>query len=179
MTIKNSENQHGFSLIIALEDATPEGRDARLEADEAARSLIAERLGVPSVRSLAGELHIRLIADGIAISGTLDAALVRECVVSLEPMDEIIRETIEIKFSPDAELAADAVEIDVDADAVELLPPGGIDLGEILIQQLALAMNPYPRKEGAASLVKNYASSPEAAPFSALRGLFAGKPDKG
>lgn len=179
MTKTAPERVPGFSIFVDPEHATFEGREERLDADETARKLVAERLGVPAVNRLKGVFVVRRTADGLEVNGTLDAALTRVCVVSLEPMDEVINEDFDISYSTSGAPPEGAIELDLDPDAVEPLPEAGVDLGDILIEQLALAIDPYPRQEGAPSLAKAYGATPEASPFSALRSLFAGETDKG
>ena len=76
---------------------------------------------------------------------------------------------------------ATAGEIIVVADADDAPEPiegGIIDLGEAVAQQLALALDPYPRAPGAAILPEigvnagaAVARSPEPGPFAALAGI--------
>jgi hypothetical protein len=56
-------------------------------------------------------------------------------------------------------------------DLVEPLPPGGVDLGEIVAQQLSIAMDPYPRKSDAAAIevAQDPPQDAPAGPFAALR----------
>ncbi|MGD9801132.1 MAG: hypothetical protein AB7V02_11105, partial [Parvularculaceae bacterium] len=46
-----------------------------------------------------------------------------------------------------------------------------IDLGELLVQHLSLALDPYPRKDGAESLLETYRNAATASPFAGLKGL--------
>jgi len=179
MSAKTPDVARRFNIVVDPETVTPDGRQERLEADEATRVLIARRLGVPAVHRLNGDFVVRRTAPGIDLEGALEAALTRECVVSLEPLDEVIAENFAISFSAIDAAAVGGAELDLEPDALEPLPEGGIDLGEVLVQQLALAMEPYPRKDDAPPVDKEYAGAPAGSAFSALRGLFAGKPDKG
>lgn len=162
-----------FSKVISLDDMPLPGFDWRIEADEAARKAIAERLQIPEVTRLAGELHVMRNSDGIDLSGRLGATLQRLCVASLEPMEETVSEAFEIRFSTDAEPGGD-----IDVDAPEPFPEEGLDLAEILVQQLALAMAPYPHKEGVRPLAEDYGGSGHVSPFDALKGAFAARRDK-
>ena len=46
-----------------------------------------------------------------------------------------------------------------------------IDLGELLVQHLSLALDPYPRLEGAESLLPEYRTATLSSPFAALKDL--------
>ena len=108
--------------------------------------------------------------------------MVQSCVVTLDPVVSDLDVAFEVDFDVTAPRAGTAwageVEIDPLAeDAAEPLPPGGLDLGEVVAEQLALAIDPYPRAP-AARLERSLAGeSPDAErdekpnPFAALRGI--------
>ena len=88
----------------------------------------------------------------VRLSGQFEADLVQACVVTLEPLRSRIVEPFEQLYSL-AELAArEDLEIEVapeDEDPPEPVGPDGVDVGELVAQQLAVAIDPYPRSEGA------------------------------
>ncbi|HIP78899.1 MAG TPA: hypothetical protein EYH07_10605 [Kiloniellaceae bacterium] len=58
-------------------------------------------------------------------------------------------------------------------DPPEPLPPEGIDLGELVVQELAVSLDPYPRAEGAV-VPPGYEAEDEGPadhPFAALKVL--------
>jgi hypothetical protein len=168
-----------FSRTVRLDEIPPGGFDVRIEADAAARAAIAARLAIPEVKRLTGEFVLQRTADGFALRGRIDAALSRICVASLEPMDEMIAEDFDIRLAQTPLADRQDGEVDLDADAPEPLDGDALDLGEILVQQLALAMEPYPRKEGAKSLAEEHgAAGGSTSPFAALQGAFAARRDK-
>ena len=63
-------------------------------------------------------------------------------------------------------------EEEEDLDAPEYHGGDMLDLGEMLVQQLSLAMAAFPRKEGAESLAEAYAPPENTSPFAALKGAF-------
>ncbi len=74
------------------------------------------------------------------------AAVVRTCVISLDEFETVVEEEFRVRFVP-----AGTESYDPDPDAEEEIPftRGVIDLGETAAEQLALALDPYPRKPGA------------------------------
>lgn len=162
-----------FSKIVRADEVLPAGFSARMEADEAARKAIAERLGIPAVEQLVGDVSLRRVSRGFELAGHFDAVLQRICVASLDLMQESLSEDFAIRFSEDA-----GDDADIEADAPEPIPPEGFDPGEILVQQLALAMDPYPHKEGAQSLAETYGTPGAISPFDVLKGTFAARRDK-
>jgi hypothetical protein len=52
-------------------------------------------------------------------------------------------------------------------DAPDVHEGALIDVGELLVQQLSLAMDPFPRKAGAPSLVDQFGAQHEESPLAA------------
>ena len=157
-----------FSMPVDLGALGRGGRRFRLSADDAARARIARRLGIPAVQRLEGDIALDASKTGIVAKGMVRAALTRECVSSLEEMTEEVDDAFEVEF-----LRAAPEEADEDVDiwtAPEVHEGDSFDVGELLVQQLSLAMDPFPRKDGAASLAAQYGRDGEASPFAALRG---------
>ncbi|MGI4747246.1 MAG: DUF177 domain-containing protein, partial [Janthinobacterium lividum] len=80
----------------------------------------------------------------------LAARLTRTCVVTLEEFPVVVAEQFMVRFVP-AEPGDEQADVELDLDADDDVPYDGttIDLGEAAIEQLALALDPYPRKPGA------------------------------
>lgn len=117
-----------------------------VEASEAERAAVAVRLGIPAVRHLICRFALRRHGERIEAEGALRATVVRECVVSLEPFEATVEEDFHLRFVPPGS------EDDDDPESVDQVPFDGnaIDLGEAAVEQLALALDPYPRAPGAA-----------------------------
>ena len=146
------------------------GADYLIEPREEERAAIARRLGIPAITKLRGQFHLTLVRGGVDARLAIDAETQRTCVASLEPMAEIIREIILMQFRRD--FAENEVDAATDGDILlELLAGDEIDLGELLVQHLALSLDPYPRIEGALSLAEKYRDAASPSPFSALKGL--------
>lgn len=138
-------------------------------ADVAERAAVALRLGVAGVAELVCRFRLsgvpgefgRLTGDG-----QLRARLTRECVVSLDAFEERVMEAFRVRFVPEGTEAEDD-----DPEADDEVPYAGsiIDLGEAAVEQLALAMAPYPRKPGV-ELAEDLAME-AASPFAALARL--------
>jgi len=137
-----------------------------VEADETQRMAVAERLRIPGIRKLRGVFRVRPVRGGAEIKLRLEAETERQCVVSLEPMTEAIDDDIVMTFD------RNFVESEEDETAWrEPLDGDEIDLGELLVQHLSLALDPYPRKDGAESLLETYRNAATASPFAGLKGL--------
>lgn len=141
---------------------------------QADRSVLAKDFGIPGVNALSGEALAARRAGMIEVEGRVRAELVRQCVASLDDMDEEIDETFTVIFTEHASSDPEA-EAEADLDAPEPIEGGRIDLGAVLLEQLVLAMSPHPRKEEAEAPVDPGAGA-RITPFDVLKDL-AGKQD--
>ncbi len=129
----------------------------RIEADAAECAALAREFGLEGVASLKGDFTLTSAASaGGVIEATLvlAARVTQICVVSLEPFPAKIAETARLRFIPATALPEESDIAALDPESLEgpdELPYGGdvIDLGAALAEQLALALDPYPRRPGA------------------------------
>jgi uncharacterized metal-binding protein YceD (DUF177 family) len=124
----------------------PEGLETQVEASPAECAALARRFGLPAVRALSCRFRLRPLAGGaIAADGLLRAEVVQVCVASLEEFPAAVTEAFTVRFVP-----AGSERDDPDPESVDEIPyeGGRLDLGEAAAEQLALALDPYPRKPG-------------------------------
>jgi uncharacterized metal-binding protein YceD (DUF177 family) len=140
-----------FSRPVAADAIGPQPQVRRISAAPEERRQLAERFGLLGLDNLSADLELsRHAGDIVRLSGRLEADVVQSCVVTLVPVPAHIETDFEVSYS---QTAADAIEIDLDPLAEEGPEPligGEIDLGEAVAQQLAVALDPYPRAPGAA-----------------------------
>jgi len=120
-----------------------------LSPDAAGREAVAEALGIVGVKKLRFEGRIAPLGKrDWVLEGALGATVVQECVVTLAPLTTRIDENVRRSYlSEMPDFGTGEVEMPED-DTAELLP-AEIDLGEIMIEALALALPPFPRADGA------------------------------
>jgi len=163
--------QNEFSIEVDLTSLSPSGKVFRMTLSQEDCTRVAKRLRLVSLKSCAGEIKLTHKKSTICAVGSVQAELTRECVSSLEEMDETINESFEIEFLGD-DSARDADE-DIEEWGLPEIHKGNVfDVGELLIQQLSLSMAPFPRKDGAKSLADVYGVEPEASPFAVLQQNF-------
>jgi uncharacterized metal-binding protein YceD (DUF177 family) len=144
-----------------------------LVAGEAVRAELAARFGLPEIALLRGEFLLRHERAGIiAARLRMQAKVTQICVVTLESFEARIDEESALRFVPAASLPESEGE-ELDAETLEgpdEIPYTGdlLDLGEALAEQLALALDPYPRRPGAA-LPAEFSGEP-GNPFAVLKG---------
>ncbi len=111
------------------------------------RAALAQRMGVLAIHALTCRFDLRRdVGDAIEAHGLLHARVTQTCVVSLEAFDADIAEVFSVRFVP---AGTESDDLDLEAED-EIGYEGGIlDLGEATSEQLALALDPFPRKPGA------------------------------
>lgn len=157
------------------------GLHRKLEASAAERQAIAEVGGLREVLSAQADLDVVPKSGGrVQVTGHIRARIGQTCVVTLDPIESEIEEEVDLVFAPEAEVRkmADLIEEGRDdEEPPEVIDPpepiinGIIDLGRIATDALFLAVDPYPRKEGAVFEAEITAPDPEDHPFAALKAL--------
>ena len=129
-------------------DAIPAGGlDYVVEANDAELAALAVRMRLPALSSFRCRFRLSPdLAGGIMAEGALEAEVVQTCVVTLEDFAATVAEQFAVRFVP-----AGTETDDVDPEAIDEIPYAGgvLDLGEAAAEQLALALDPYPRAPGA------------------------------
>ncbi len=124
------------------------GVDVKIEATDLERVSIAADFGLAEVRSLTAAFRLTGKPDRIKVAGRIKADIQQICVVSLEPFDSIVEETIEVLFVAENRRKP---KNDMDESAENEPDPivnGQIDLGAVACEFMALGLDPYPRKPG-------------------------------
>jgi len=177
MTRRERMSKRLWSVPLALSDVPDSGRHFDLVADEQARNAVAKHAGLSALPRLEASFDVTLHGrDGLHVVGRVSATVGQTCVVTLEPLENEIDESIDLVFAPGGALPLVASgEVEVPAgDEPEVLVGGVIDLGDIATEFLILSLDPYPRKPDAifqASAIDDDAAHP----FAALAALKKGQ----
>ncbi len=122
-----------------------------VEADAGECAALARRLVLPAVGALSCRFALSSAsrAGVVEAEGLLQARVTQVCVVTAEPFEATVTERFSLRFVPEDTLSArpDA-ELDLEADDELPYAGGAIDLGEAAVEQLALALDPYPHRPG-------------------------------
>lgn len=165
-----------FSRPLALDGVPSSGTRVRLEASVDECRGLAKRFDLVSLDRLEGEISIAPVdlTRTIHVSGRVLAHVVQTCVVTFEPVAAEVRADFDRLFSRDEPMEADAeVEIDIEAETPEPVSGDQLDLGEILAEELSLALDPYPRASDADQRLAEFSGDGNdvAGPFEALARL--------
>lgn len=129
------------------------GVHEHIVARPAEREALAARFGLAALPSLEAWLDAALAPNGmVRLTGRLEAEVVQTCVVTLEPLPSRLECPLGALFAPPGLMGQADPETACDPEAEdppEAIVNGRIDLGEVVAQNLALALDPYPRKPGA------------------------------
>lgn len=171
---------------VRLDSMPSEGRDIAVRANDDERDALAEQLGISAVEELEVRLHAQKFRGGIRVTGRLQAVVVQPSVISLEPVRQSIGEVIDRVFLPGGEKpyagpAGAEVFVDLEGDDVpDHFEGPEADLSELIVETLALAIDPYPRAEGEAIEDLGVETGPDAddSPFSRLKALRKDEPGR-
>lgn len=126
-----------------------------LEAEPGVRATLARLFGLVDVAAFRADIRLKWVPGGrmLRLRGRLHAEIVQTCVITPEPVENTIEESFEVLFeprSPDADPDSAALEGAADAmAAAQPLDGDSVDIAEVAAGELALAIDPYPRKTGA------------------------------
>jgi len=142
-----------FSRPVALEELRGGLVRRDIEANEDERRRLAARFGLQAIDGLTATVSLEARDKGriVVARGRLTAAVTQTCVVTLEPLPRTLSEEFAVRMVADPD-PKDATIIDVDPTIEEEPEPiegDSVDAGELVAQHLSLALDPYPRAEGA------------------------------
>lgn len=154
-----------FCRKLAVERIGPTRHDITVEANPGELAALATRLHLPAVSALTCRFRLRPAQTGTFVAeGWLDAIVTQTCVVSLDDFQAPVSDHFVVRLVP-----AGSESDEIDPDSPDEIPYGGgtIDLGEIAAEQLALVLDPWPRKPDAT--LPGTSTDEPVSPFAALR----------
>ena len=183
-----------FTRIIDVKSVPAHGSDMAIEATSEECAAVAADLQLPGVASLAARFDVaRRAGERIHVKGNLRAHITQRCVVTLDNFESRLDQPIDLMFAPVADPVSEARDANRRGRAIPILDmvlpavPGSedqvdapdpiiddmIDIGAVVVEFLALACDPYPRKPGVAfdEVAFGDGGEPEVSPFAALERL--------
>jgi uncharacterized metal-binding protein YceD (DUF177 family) len=145
-----------WSVPVAVDDIPETGRHIEIDAPARTRAellrLVAGLSTVRELASLSAVFDLTRRGARVHVSGHVRARVSQTCVVTLEPIENEVDETVDLLFAPtpaEAEAPGREIEVKLTQEPPEPLTGGTVDLGALATEFLVLGMDPYPRKPGA------------------------------
>jgi hypothetical protein len=143
-----------FDAVVRIDKLPSAGRTVTVDANEAERAAIAEAMNVVAVGRFVANLSVVPLRGGLRAQGRLEADVTQASIVSFEPVSQSIAEDVDRVFLPaprDNHPPAPGAEVFVDLeddDFPDHIDGPEVDLSALLLETLALALDPYPRLPG-------------------------------
>ena len=126
--------------------ALPPG-DLEIEASDAERGALAQRIGITSVKALTATVAFAAKGEAVVAKGSLAARVEQPCAVSREDFTYDLAEEFDLRFVPAGARAPHEPdeEFELSHDDLDEIEYEGeaFDIGEAIAQELALAIDPY------------------------------------
>jgi len=155
-----SESKFPYSFPVEAERVASTHGAMTVEPADADRQRIAEAYELEGLPALKADLVLTPWRKaGVRVQGTLKATLRQRCGVTLEIFDQDLSDEVDRTFEPlpkrprTARDLNDEGEIEIQMESIDppdVIENGRIDLGAVICEQLALNIDPFPRKPGVA-----------------------------
>ncbi len=143
--------QNLFSYPLLVEDISVKEKKFKLAANKNELAYIKDILKVPDVKSFKANLEVSSDRESrlITVRGKVLAELEQQSVISLENFIKNYETEFVMVFNPFAKPEkAKEKECEYDEEIEDMVENGQIDLAAVAMEQLALVIDDYPRKEG-------------------------------
>ncbi len=154
-----------WSEFVDAEEIGTKPSKHLISIPEKNKKLVSKRLGIEGVDELVATITLERnsVSKVIYAQGEFTAKLKQKCVVTAEILEEEVSDVLEGWFSEPNQAVSfekarrerlgmkeqDELPIMDEADDPEPVIEGKIDIGELVVQNLSLAINPYPKTPGA------------------------------
>ncbi len=170
-----------ISFEVVVNTVPKTGKTIEMRADPLQRQALAKVHGLEEIISFSADVNLApWRMDGFRLEGRIRARIEQLCIASLERVENEIDEEIDLTLLPGnrdsdrSQTVSHEVDIELEgADEPERFDHGMIDVGAIAEEFFALAIDPYPRKEGAGidKLSGDAVDDQRPSPFAALAEL--------
>lgn len=143
-----------FDAVVRIDRLPAGGRTVNVDADADVRAAIASAMNIVSVEKFVAALTVAPLRGGLRAQGRLEASVTQSSVVSFAPVSQDISEEVDRVFLPgprDSHAPTPGSEVFIDLeddDFPDHIDGPEVDLSALLLETLALALDPYPRQAG-------------------------------
>ena len=143
--------QKDFSYPLKIEELNQNEQTYKLHADKDELEFLKEVLQVPAVNSFDATIKLKFYKKRgvLEVWGEVRADIEVISVISLERFSKLYQTDFKLTYDTTATYE-DIKEQDVDimVDIPDIIENGEINLADIAIEQVALILDDYPRKDG-------------------------------
>ena len=119
--------------------------------------VVADACDVTSIQNLEATFRFkRWRKHGVTLNCDVKAKIEQECIATLEPVFSKINESFERQFLPERssdykmpEIIDGEMVLDPEADLPDIIVGNTLNLWDILIEELILVIDPFPRSDSA------------------------------
>ena len=139
-----------FSHSVAVDPWPVDDIRVDLLATAEEREALRARFDLVDLPSLSASVVVTRRSAELALKGEIEAVVTQTCVVTLEPVTSSLRAPFERLYRPRAiheKMVSDnrdVADLEDEID-IEVLDGANLDVGEIVAEELCLALDPYPR----------------------------------
>lgn len=148
------------------------GVQRRLTPDAETCKRVARALDLQALEGFEVDINLVPTVSGWRLDGRVMADAVQTCGLTLEPLPVHIDRKFSIQMVEATEREPDEdaeIDLELDDDSADQIEGGSLDLGQYAVEQLALSLDPFPRKPGA--VFEQPKEPGEISPFSVLKSL--------
>jgi len=145
-----------FSHIVQVSELGNRPLELNLTANAQQRADLARRLSLTSLESFESQVFLTLLKSGdVDVKASFTAQVIQPCGVTLAPVESDLKAKFSITYSPVVEEEEEGEEEEVFEDLDNMVEPPErlieqkLDIGESLVEHLALEIDPFPRVKGA------------------------------
>jgi len=148
------------------------GLERRLTPDVEACKRIARALDLQALNAFEADIKLVPTVSGWRMEGRVVADAVQTCGLTLEPLPVHVDRKFSVQMVEATEREPDEegeIDLEMDDDSPDQIEDGRLDLGQYAVEQLALSLDPFPRKPGA--VFEQPKEPGEISPFAVLKAL--------
>ncbi len=143
--------QKNFSYPILIDTLSKAEKKFNLTADTQELQWITQVFQVENVKDFSATVCVKLEPKSslIKVYGSVKACIEQQSIISLENFDKNYETSFEIFFDSKATYQQIREEYeDINEDAPDIVENGEIDIAAVAMEQIALIIDQYPRKDG-------------------------------
>lgn len=167
--------QKDFSYPLAVDDLSSAENKYTIKADKQELIALKELMKVPVVNSFEADFKVKLERKKhlLSIKGNIKAIVELESVISLDVFTKKYNSDFTLVFDTSlTKNTSSEEEFDFDDEIIENVVDGKVDLWQIAIEQFALLIDDYPKKDGETfSFASEFSEEDKKNPFDVLAKL--------